>query len=342
MRAKIGILLIVYLLSAVLLSGQEPSGLVLDLGFLGGPLISAPTPPTSLNLGVELSRQAHFKLFRGEDVLDAGLLNPGFNVLRIDVSGFFQASSTRTLVLELKEEGRLERKHLTLLVKLDQGSETPGETQEPKPPVSQLDKEYSLSLYVDQRLMAANRKKAVESIAFDLKLPPMPRNYNPFNPDAHRDPMTNTFSIFDALGMAAQMASKLLRKPKAASPANVLRPLRQIRVEFFRKTPQGLEQPVTATLTLAVGDGIRHPSFNPRLFVPQRSDRVGQGGLEGLAADRQQGDQQGNRSGGDEDPPLKSDAVSEVVQPVVHHIKRQRPGQDVCQHHQFQEILREV
>ena len=259
MRFKIAACLGIWLLGSGLLMGQEPSGLVLDLGLLGGPRISGPAPPTSLNLGVELSRPAHFKFFQGDQVVDAGLLNPGFNVLRLDVSGLFLAASTRTFILELKEEGRLETKHLSLDVKLDRKSETPGETPEPMPPVSKLDKDYSLSLFVDQRLMAAGRKKAVDNIAFNIKLPPMPRNYDPFNPDAHRDPMTNTFSIFDALGLAAQMAGKLLRKPKDESPANVLRPLRQIQVEFLRKTPQGLEQPVTATLTLAVDDGRMDP-----------------------------------------------------------------------------------
>jgi hypothetical protein len=243
-----------------LVPGQEPSALVVDMGFLGGPLISGPTPPTSLNLGVELSRPAFFKFIQGGNVLDAGLLNPGFNVIRLDVSGFFLSAATRSFILELKEEGRLERKHLTLDIKLDQESGTLGEEREPEDPKSKLEKEYSISLFVDQRLMAANRKKAVEDIAFDFKLPPMPRNYDPFDPDAHRDPMTNTFSIFDALGLAAQMAGKLLRKPKDERPASVLRPLRQIRVEFLRDTPQGLEQPVTATLTLAVDDRSESPA----------------------------------------------------------------------------------
>lgn len=256
MRVKIALCLTICLLTTALVSGQEPSGLVVDMGFLGGPLISGPKPPTALNLGVELSRPAHFKFFQGENVLDAGLLNPGFNVIRLDVSGYFLAASQRTFILELKEEGRLERKHLTVDIQLDQESNIPGHEPEPEAPASKLEKEYSLSLFVDQRLMAAGRKKAVGNIGFDFKLPPMPRNYDPFDPDAHRDPMTNTVSIFDALGLAAKLAVQLLRKPQDSNPASVLRPLRQIKVEFLRMTPQGLEQPVTATLTLDVSDGL--------------------------------------------------------------------------------------
>ncbi len=254
MKKVFGILLLCLTAFCAPLFGQEGSGLVLDLGLLGGPRISRSAPPTTLNLGVELTRDAPFKLIFKENVIDAGLMNRGFNVIPLDFTGFFQTSGTYLFILEFMTGRSVLRQELSLHVEVDQGRESgpdpAAQTVEPK--VSYQKREYSVSLYVDQRLVAVNRKKLVGKISLGLKLPPLPHNYDPSNPDAHRDPLANTVSILDALGLAVHMAVKLLKKPENSSPANPLRPLRQIQVEYLRRTPQGLEKPVSATLTLTV------------------------------------------------------------------------------------------
>ena len=252
MKKVLGILLLCLTAFYAPLFGQEESGLVLDLGLLGGPLITRSSPPTTLNLGVELTRDVPFKLIFDKEVVDAGLMNRGFNVIPLDIAGFFQDSGTYIFILEFMTGRTVLRQELSLHVELDQGPDTGTDSRSPEPKVSYQEKEYSVSLYVDQRLVATNRKKLIGKISMNLELPPMPRNYDPFFPEAHRNPMTNSFSILDALGLAVQMAGRLLKKPESSSPASSLRPLRQIQVDFVRRTPQGMEKPVSATLTLNV------------------------------------------------------------------------------------------
>jgi hypothetical protein len=64
--------------------------------------------------------------------------------------------------------------------------------------------------------------------------------------------MVSSFSILSLVGLAVQVATQVLKKDDSASPANPLRPLRQVRVTFNQRTPQGLEKPVWATVTLAL------------------------------------------------------------------------------------------
>jgi len=233
---------------------QELPALVLDIGILGGPQITRPNPPASLGLGVELSRSALFKLLRGDETVDAGRMNPGFNVVTLDVSGLFEASSEASFVLELKSGETVLRQELALKIEFDQKPEIPASERDSEISPRGHEKEYTISLYVDQQLIAASRKQTLGRISYNLQLPPMPRNYDPFNPDPHSDPMANSFSILDALGLAVQMAARLLKKEEVSSPVNPLRPRRQIIVTFNRRTPQGLKRPVSATVTLSLGD----------------------------------------------------------------------------------------
>jgi hypothetical protein len=252
MKTITGLLLLILLALPPQTQTQELPSLVVDIGILGGPRIVRPHAPSTLSLGVETSRNAFYKLLRGEEVLDAGLMNPGFNAITLDVLGFFEESGEHVFVLELKSGATLLRQEMTLDIQIDQepADTAPGKKEAPAPKV--MEREYTISLYLDQQLIAASRRRSLDRITFDLELPPMPRNYDPFNPDAHRDPMLNSFSILSLLGLAAQMATKLLDTDEPASPVNPLRPLRQVQLTFNRRGPQGLEQPVSATITLAI------------------------------------------------------------------------------------------
>ncbi len=253
MNTRIAALILALLALALPGRSQELPALIVDIGILGGPRMVRPHPPSSLSLGVEMSRSAYYKLLRGKEVLDAGLMNSGFNAITLDVTDFFETSGEHAYALELKSGETLHRQELVLDIQLDQESGDPAVKPDEVTTPSLLEREYTISLYVEQQLVAASRKRSLGSLSFDLELPPMPRNYDPFNPDAHRDPMVNSFSILSALGLAVHLANQLLRKDEPSSPINPLRPLRQIHVTFNQRTPQGLEKPVSATVTLAIG-----------------------------------------------------------------------------------------
>jgi hypothetical protein len=153
------------------------------------------------------------------------------------------------LEIELKDGDRVVRHTATLSIQLDREPQPLSASEKRPPPKIDLEKEYTLLLYIEDRLIASSRKKAVGKIPFKIDIPVMPRNYDPFDPDAHRDPMTNAVSIFDALGLAVKTAYDFFKKDETR-PVSTLRPLRRIQVDYFRKTPLGTEEPVSAIITL--------------------------------------------------------------------------------------------
>ena len=82
MNTRIAALILALLALALPGRSQELPALIVDIGILGGPRMVRPHPPSSLSLGVEMSRSAYYKLLRGKEVLDAGLMNSGFNSRR--------------------------------------------------------------------------------------------------------------------------------------------------------------------------------------------------------------------------------------------------------------------
>ena len=61
------------------------------------------------------------------------------------------------------------------------------------------------------------------------------------------------------------------------------------------------------------------PAYTTLSFRTDGVGRVGMGGVEGLEEDRDDGDQEGDGTGGYEYPRAQSDAVREAFQPLVHH-----------------------
>ncbi len=71
----------------------------------------------------------------------------------------------------------------------------------------------------------------------------------------------------------------------------------------------------------------------PFLFIPQRLCRVGCGGFKGLKADGEKRNSKSDETGKDKGPNTGVGPVGKILQPFVHGIIGQRPGNDIRQDH---------
>jgi len=71
------------------------------------------------------------------------------------------------------------------------------------------------------------------------------------------------------------------------------------------------------------------------LFIPKRIHRIGCGRFDGLVADGEQSDTESRQAGKYENPDTQPDPVGKVLQPLIHEIIGNRPGNDVGQKHPF-------
>jgi hypothetical protein len=231
------------------LAGQDYSPVVLDIAFIKSKRLEGPYPPQELAIGIELARKAYYKLWYKDNVIKAGLLNAALNIINIPADHLFKQSGIHIYRLDLKAGNREISKEIEMEVYVDQ--EEIGK-QRKEEEVRNL--EYRVSLYIGDRLISSSQKKHYEKIAFKIKLPPMPYNYDPNFPEK-KDPLANSFSIFTAIGLAYQLArgiEKKLNPPK--KPTYVVQRKKAILATFKRRDSRGVEQEVQASLKLSFRD----------------------------------------------------------------------------------------
>jgi len=247
MKKKTAVILLLLGLQ-VNLAPQDYSPVVLDIAFIKSKRLEGPYPPQELAIGIELARKAYYKLWYKGNVIKAGLLNAALNVINIPADHFFMESGIHIYRLDLKAGNREISKEIEMEVYVNQ--EEIGKQN--KEEVRNL--EYLVSLYIGDRLISSSQKKHYKKIAFEIKLPPMPYNYDPNFPDK-KDPLANSVSIFTAIGLAYQLArgiQKKLNPPK--KPAFVVQRKKAILATFRRRDSQGVKREVQASLKLSFRD----------------------------------------------------------------------------------------
>jgi hypothetical protein len=249
---KSAVTLYLFLMGVVLVLGQqEKTALVFNVGLVSGQAGHRPHPPSKLLLGAELLVDVNYKLFHGDEVIRAGMLRSGFNVINIETRHWFERSSEHTFVLEVKSGEQLEQIPFLLLIELDSGGTPPA--AEAGEAVVQP-KEYSLALYLDEKRLATRAKAVSFQMPTDFDIPIMPRNYDPNRPDSHRDPLANTFSILDAVGLAYYLAREAFARDEDKKTSLNLRLQRQMTISYMRSAVSGGEKKVSATLTFKTVD----------------------------------------------------------------------------------------
>jgi hypothetical protein len=190
-------------------------------------------PPGEIILGVEMEADALYKLSAQDEVLRGGLLRRGFNSLRISSRGFFEKSGSHVLVLEIKSDDSLEKKEITLEVRLMPIFIVQKRGEERKK------YEYSVSFFIGGRLIYATKKIPLSDITFKLDLPPSQGVYNPFGQIDGMYKPVQMVSILDAIaGIYSLVDSLRSGKDKENRDENIQRK-DQIETTFVKRDTQG-------------------------------------------------------------------------------------------------------
>ncbi len=115
-------------------------------------------------------------------------------------------------------------------------------------------KEYSLTLFLEEELLASRTKSTELDMSMAFNIPIMPRNYDPNDPTSHRDPLANSFSILDAVGLAYYLARQALSKDKGKNQVLSLSIQKQMTITYMRTSVRDGEREVSATLTFKTKD----------------------------------------------------------------------------------------
>jgi hypothetical protein len=208
-----------------------------------------PLPPQTLNLGVEMTNDAYYRLSDENGVLSGGLLHRGFNILNVSAESFFAHSGSHPFYLDLKADEVSLRKELTVSVSM---------TPEPETPEQELSQskamQYDLSLYVGDRLILGSSRTEHPAEPLKLNIKPVNLKANPlFKPPGEHDPFDPSsmgVSIPEAIGLIAGAIKDLVsKKPKKPIEPSVER-LGAVGISYYRQGPSKAEIEVKATISL--------------------------------------------------------------------------------------------
>ena len=237
-----------FCISASFIFAQQPA-LIMDAGILGDYEIKASSPPPRFIMGIETAEACYFKLVKDNSIIAAGQFHKGFNTLTVESRRFFAGPGDYFYRLECKRGVTISEYEFIFQVDMESGQREqlpdgsgPGRTGPPRYRKLQLD------VYVDGRLIASRSRGIQEKLQLSLDLPPLPKNYDPFNPNMREDPLANSVSILDAVGLAAHYAGKIIKKTKpVSSPGWDPTKLRkQVRVIFSTRTAAGVSKEIRA------------------------------------------------------------------------------------------------
>ena len=139
-------------------------------------------PPDSLILGIEMAGDVLYKLFANGEVVKGGMFRRGFNEIVIDARKIFRASGNYPYTLEFKAGDLVIRRTLSLNVRRESFGQIGRSPEAPRTA------EYSVKLYLGDRLLAANQQTAPVSPPLDIPVPPPSGQYDPFGPGYQNEP----------------------------------------------------------------------------------------------------------------------------------------------------------
>ena len=193
-----------------ILSAQVVSPII-DISLIEDQRFGRDRPPDELSLGVETRSGAVYKLIRNGEVIKAGRLRRGFNFIGFSCGDYFRSSGVHELIFEMRESGRIRRREIELDIRLDSDIGPADDILEFK------DLSYKLSLLIGETRVAGSTRKHYEKFPLTVRLPDLPLDHRPYDPDWKSDPLSNSFSILHALALVVE-GYKEIRKRTSRDP----------------------------------------------------------------------------------------------------------------------------
>ncbi len=194
--------------------------LVTDLNFLEALGPHAGAAPAEIRIGVELANPAYYKVADESGTLEGGLWQAGFHILTFPAGGVFDRSGARSFTLDLKAGDLVLRKRIDVDIEVQTPIGAPAAATAAAPAPRLRDITGEISLYIGDKLITTSRKTIAKSATLTFPLPgPSAPNTKPYLAPRENDPMLNSASILDAVGLAYQTIRDLLKKkPPTPSP----------------------------------------------------------------------------------------------------------------------------
>ena len=245
MFKKWALLIWIFLLLGAVSAAQQGDGLIKGIFLIKNPTEKFVTPPLEIRIGINMATPAYYKLSEKDVILSVGLLPVGVSSLSLPTESFFEKTAKHTFLLELKTEQGITRKDIILDIQLVI-MESP-KKMEPEQYIS----EHKLSLFIENQLVSTRIKQQEIIPSVQQDLPPLPQYGDPFYvPKESDDLMSNTVSIFDALGLAYYLVKSVAKKKDRGEPAVTLQHTHSFAIKFLKKNSQGVEEEVIAMIRL--------------------------------------------------------------------------------------------
>lgn len=219
-----------------------------EIALVDSEIYNQSIPPRKVIIGVDMDNDAYYKLTYQKNIIKAGLLHRGLNLLYVEANNFFEESRTHVYFLSLKVGELVLEKEIKIDIHLD----TPASAEKKEAKSKNI--EYELSMFVGDELIISSKKTHYDKFELKLETPPMPKNYKPFDPNWRTDPFANSFSIMDAVAGIIDLIKKQKTEKSEEMLAKSTQKWQQIVTTFIRKDPDGLAREVKATITISTRD----------------------------------------------------------------------------------------
>lgn len=230
-----------------------------------------PSPPARLEVGLDILNEAYYRVSGDGETLAGGLWQGGFHILRLPFSDGYDRTGEIAFDLDLKVEGLVVRKRIT--VKVDVQS-LPTLSLPPVAPVPAAGRpaapatravEGEVSLYVGDKLILTSRKLSSKPAPLKIPVPgPSPWGTKPFIVPRKDGPQFNQFSILDAVSEVIKAIKDIGKKRKAASVSPPsYRKTQVLGFTFTRPGPSGGEVRYRASVSLAASGAAVRPGQIP-------------------------------------------------------------------------------
>ncbi len=217
--------------------------LAADVWLIGDKLDSGFNPPEELVLGIDINKDAFYRLSENEIIIKGGFFNSGFNLLNLESKNLFDKSGSSEYFLDLKVSEIIFRKSFEIEIQLNsQNSDTKNDYKAKYP-------ERELLMYIEGKLMSSRKKLPPAKLSMKIDMPPQPRVHNPYYPIERSNPSLRSFSVIDAAKLFFGFVKKITKKRKKQRLDHIQRK-KQITAIFHKRNSEGEVKEVKAVITL--------------------------------------------------------------------------------------------
>jgi hypothetical protein len=219
------------------------------------------SPPSRIEVGLDLLNDALYRVTGGGAVIAGGLWQRGFHILRLPVGDGYDRTGEIAFDLDLKVPGLIVRKRVRVKVDVQASPVyslppvAPAAGKAPPPAARPVEGE--VALYIGDKLILKSQRLSSKPSPIKIPIPgPSPWGTKPYIVPRKDSPQFNQVSILDAVNLAIQAIKDIGKRRKAAAaiPPSY-RKTQALGFSFTRPVPAGGTVRYSATVSLDAARG---------------------------------------------------------------------------------------